>query len=878
MPAMSTLAPWAALPLCLCGCGVLVMLRRKKKSVDPRTHGQVPWPATKNPVPGAGAPLLTGLRVVEVASVYAAPACARIFADLGAEVIKVEGPGGVGGDDSIRDALLSIAPKERQERGVSIVFEAVNLGKRSVVMNLRQERGKFIDMLRDADVLITNVSQTRLAKLKLDYDALKDELPHLVVGQVDAWGHTGDDSELPGFDASAFWAASGLAHQMHSPKEYQYSMYPVGFGDCTSSCALFGGVMSALAERLTNGGKGRYVTCSLYRLGIFCNAVSLLKMQQLQRHAEDVVGSASPATDEPKRRLYELGVPDYNVGKFGVTSDPTYNTYRSKDGVVFAVLVPPADGLRIREEMRARLAGGTTSISDEQFCSRPSERSATTQLFREAFLRMNYETEIQPALEALGVPVVRRAPSDQLPGDSELALDCYADLPGVPDIPKGVPKVPFDFSCSDEHGHGSVAPTLGVHTQAFFSQGWSPRPHQCDAAPPAGATPLTIFEVSEPRSSNIAAAVQQFTDMMAGPAGCKGSPRVVRAIVPGVADDYWSEVEPDFHAFLCRGKHTATFSSLAELREEIVSCTGHVVLATNVRLSAVKEAGLDYESLRAVRKDIIVLCSTPFGIGSREDARGDLGGWYLGSTVSEMFSGFRGASPPEQPPQLGELCSSMALFGALAAAHFHRLRTGEGQLANVPMHRFGAWGLVGVSPMANDPKYWENFKGLVTPGERALQGPTEEWEWCRYANPVFVSLRTADGAWVLITAGSIRKMLDHNAKFGATHKVIWNIIRFIVSTKLFGTKDYKGVPHKGDVGVAVLDGLASATIYYRRVVESMTLEEWRAWADTKNVWWGPVLTPAEVPKSSQAFASGALVDHGHGSWDLRVPVQAVSKV
>ena len=100
---------------------------------------------------------------------------------VGAEVIKVEGRDTC---DSMRDNMLKYSSAERQARRVSIFFEGLNPGKASVIIDLKKNREEFIKILKNADVLITNIRRFQLQKLQLDYDQIKDELPHLVVGQV----------------------------------------------------------------------------------------------------------------------------------------------------------------------------------------------------------------------------------------------------------------------------------------------------------------------------------------------------------------------------------------------------------------------------------------------------------------------------------------------------------------------------------------------------------------------------------------------------------------------------------------------------------------------------------------------------------------------
>ena len=84
----------------------------------------------------------------------------------------------------MRDNLLKFANAERQTRRVSLSFEGLNPGKASVIIDLKKNRQEFIKLLKNADVLITNIRKHQLRKLQLDYDQIKCELPHLVVGQV----------------------------------------------------------------------------------------------------------------------------------------------------------------------------------------------------------------------------------------------------------------------------------------------------------------------------------------------------------------------------------------------------------------------------------------------------------------------------------------------------------------------------------------------------------------------------------------------------------------------------------------------------------------------------------------------------------------------
>ena len=137
--------------------------------------------------------LLEGITVIEMATVIAAPSCAAILSDLGANVIKVERPGG----DTWRSSKS--------------MFENDNRGKRSVCIDITDEAGKemLFKLLDQADVFVTNIRGQALTKLGCDYKTLSARYPRLIFGWLTAHGMEGPDVDLPGYDIGAFWARSG---------------------------------------------------------------------------------------------------------------------------------------------------------------------------------------------------------------------------------------------------------------------------------------------------------------------------------------------------------------------------------------------------------------------------------------------------------------------------------------------------------------------------------------------------------------------------------------------------------------------------------------------------------------------------------------------
>jgi crotonobetainyl-CoA:carnitine CoA-transferase CaiB-like acyl-CoA transferase len=193
------------------------------------------------------------LRVVELGQWIAAPAASALFADLGADVIKVEPPRGDPGRRWFKSIGLDV--------GIQPTFALDNRRKRSVVLDLAEEadRAGLDKLLETADVLITNMRITTLKRLGLDHETVLAAHPHLVYGSITAFGLAGPDAEQPGFDVGSFWARSGLSHQLAGDAPLHA---PGSYGDHITGLALFAAVMAGLYER-SRTGRGGLVETSL---------------------------------------------------------------------------------------------------------------------------------------------------------------------------------------------------------------------------------------------------------------------------------------------------------------------------------------------------------------------------------------------------------------------------------------------------------------------------------------------------------------------------------------------------------------------------------------------------------------------------------------
>ncbi len=152
---------------------------------------------------------LSGIRVIDMSRVFAAPVGAQILGDLGADVIKIERPGV--GDDGRGYGTAWVKGKDGIETRQSSFFTVSNRNKRSITVNHSKPEGQEIirALVKDADVLIENYKVGDLARFGLDYESLKAINPRLIYCSVTGYGQTGPMAAKPGYDG-LFQATGGM--------------------------------------------------------------------------------------------------------------------------------------------------------------------------------------------------------------------------------------------------------------------------------------------------------------------------------------------------------------------------------------------------------------------------------------------------------------------------------------------------------------------------------------------------------------------------------------------------------------------------------------------------------------------------------------------
>ncbi len=211
--------------------------------------------------------LLEGIKVIDAASFIAGPSAATIMSDYGAEVIKIEPQSG----DSLRNLIINgrmpIGPED-------YCWELTSRNKKSISLNLKDLKAQniLLDLVKEADVFITNMPFPIRKKLKI---TAKDIMPHnerIIYASLTGYGEVGPDADRTAYDSMAWWARSGLMDFVRPSNNSPVAWSTPGMGDHPTGMALYGAIMTALFKRERTG-KGSEVSTSLMSNGAWANGV-----------------------------------------------------------------------------------------------------------------------------------------------------------------------------------------------------------------------------------------------------------------------------------------------------------------------------------------------------------------------------------------------------------------------------------------------------------------------------------------------------------------------------------------------------------------------------------------------------------------------------
>ena len=233
-----------------------------------------------NPPTSAGP--LAGLKVVELGTLIAGPYCARLLAEFGAEVVKVETPGE---GDPLRKW-------RKLHEGNSLWWYAQARNKKSVAVNLKDPQGQEVvrRLVAGADILVENFRPGALEKWGLGYEALARDNPRLIMVRLSGFGQTGPYKDRPGF--GAIGESMGGMRYVNGYPDRAPVRVGISIGD--SLAAMFGVIGALMAlHHCTQSGKGQVVDVALYE-AVFAMMESMLPEYGMGGFVRERSGASLP--------------------------------------------------------------------------------------------------------------------------------------------------------------------------------------------------------------------------------------------------------------------------------------------------------------------------------------------------------------------------------------------------------------------------------------------------------------------------------------------------------------------------------------------------------------------------------------------------------
>jgi len=337
---------------------------------------------------------LAGIRVLDFTSIMSGPFCTRLLADMGAEIIKIEPPGGE--HSRYRPPFLN---------GKSVHYAQLNCGKKSLVLDLKSKAGfqAAFDLGMKADVIIENWRPGVAGRLGLDYAAFAAKKKDIIYCSISGYGQKGPSSQKAAY-ASIVEAASGFAHaQMEINQADKPPTSGTFLGDSLTALWSFSAIQTALIQKLRFG-KGQFLDVSMLE--------SMMHMLVNESHAA-LVG--------PFIRRFHLPL-------------------KTTDGYL---VIPPVSGANWHALSKA--AGHPEWIEDPRFIDVEARNNNWFEMLRltETWTSTRTMKECEDILNKAGVPVSRFRTLKEAFEDPQLkdrgALSTV-DVGGTPYI---IPNVPF---------------------------------------------------------------------------------------------------------------------------------------------------------------------------------------------------------------------------------------------------------------------------------------------------------------------------------------------------------------------------------------------------------------------------------------------------
>jgi crotonobetainyl-CoA:carnitine CoA-transferase CaiB-like acyl-CoA transferase len=374
--------------------------------------------------------IFDGIRVIDCASWIAGPAAATILSDFGAQVIKLEPPGA-------GDPWRAATPVPGKV--TDYWWQLTSRNKKSLAIDLKHAEGLAVlnRLIASTDVFITNFPLPVRERLKIAASDLLAINPRLIYGSITAYGEAGDEAARTGFDATAYWARTGLMDMVRATADLEPARSMPGMGDHPTATGLYAAIVTALYRRERTG-KGGIAQTSLLQNGLWANGCFV----QNRLFGEHV-----------KHRPPRIETPSALA-----------NHYRTRDGRWFLMAL----------HNEARQAGSFLKaigmehlLQDPRFATQPDRRAnarALSAILDEVFAKRDL-SEWQPILEGAGATFGVVATVNEAADDAQSrtigALVPFADGGGL------TVSSPFHID-GETKVAPARAPKVGQHSEAVL--------------------------------------------------------------------------------------------------------------------------------------------------------------------------------------------------------------------------------------------------------------------------------------------------------------------------------------------------------------------------------------------------------------------------
>lgn len=404
---------------------------------------------------------LAGIKVFEVTQIVAGPFCGQNLADLGADVVKVEPPGGEG-----MRVLGAFMP------GESKGYHSLNRGKRSLVMDLQRPEAQAAvhRMIADFDVFLINSRAGVAQRLRIDYDTLRERRPDIIYLENTGYGARGPSAQRSGSDIvaqaySGLMAGDAKVDEFGAPKLITATApgdYMAGLGSAMGVCA-------ALFHRERTG-EGQYIASSLLQAALAMQGSAVGKLPvfdvlmlepMLERVREARARGASYAEQlEVKGDLFKL---------MGRAFALYYGGYNVRDGAIILGSLTPAN----RDQMRRVLGVEDDPTRDPEFNALdPANEAVVERMFERIRATMLTKTmgEWVALFDKEGAPASKVNLPEEMADDPQVqAMGYMLELDHPLTGPERMPGAVVEMSRTPT-GTTTSSPVLGAHTDEVLRE------------------------------------------------------------------------------------------------------------------------------------------------------------------------------------------------------------------------------------------------------------------------------------------------------------------------------------------------------------------------------------------------------------------------